>query len=94
MTSIDPAQATPGDSSLSRVTILTYCLPTLGVGFLSMPFSIWLMKFSTDELLMAPAAFGTLLMLGRVWDAVSDPLAGVVDARGCTLRRFLRPAPR
>lgn len=78
------SRGTPG--ALERSTILTYCLPVVGVGFLSMPFSIWLMKFSTDVLLIAPAAMGSLLMLARVWDAISDPLAGYLSDRSLAKR--------
>lgn len=74
-------RAPASGSALERSTILTYSLPILGVGFISMPFSIWLMKFSTDVLLIAPAAMGSLLMLARVWDAISDPLAGYFSDR-------------
>ena len=42
----------------------------------SLPISIWLMKFSTDELLIAPGAMGVSIMIARLWDGVSDPLAG------------------
>ena len=42
----------------------------------SLPISIWLMKFSTDELLIAPGAMGVIIMIARLWDGVSDPLAG------------------
>ena len=53
----------------------------LGVGFMAMPFYVWLMKFSTDVLLIAPAAIGSIFFIGRFWDAVSDPLAGYLSDR-------------
>jgi GPH family glycoside/pentoside/hexuronide:cation symporter len=37
---------------------------------------MYLLKFSTDVLLIAPAVIGMLFGLARVWDAVSDPLCG------------------
>ena len=86
-----PNAAARSEPVLERKTILTYCLPVVGVGFLSMPFSIWLMKFSTDVLLVAPAAMGSLLMLARIWDAISDPLAGFLSDRS-TARRGRRRA--
>ncbi|NRA03303.1 MAG: MFS transporter [Myxococcales bacterium] len=67
--------------ALPRSTILIYCLPMLGVGFMAMPFYVWLMKFSTDVLLIAPAAIGSIFFIGRFWDAVSDPLAGYLSDR-------------
>ena len=72
-----PAAAQP----LRRSVILTYCLPTLGAGMLGMPFYIWLMKYSTDVLLIAPAAFGAIFLMARFWDAISDPIAGYLSDR-------------
>ncbi|MDG2306071.1 MAG: MFS transporter [Candidatus Binatia bacterium] len=68
-------------SILPTSTIFAYCLPSTGLGLVMMLFSIYLMKFSTDVLLIAPAAMGTLLGLGRFWDAVSDPVAGYLSDR-------------
>jgi len=53
----------------------------LGVGLMMMPFSVWLMKFSTDVLLIAPAAIGSLFFVGRLWDAISDPVVGYLSDR-------------
>ena len=53
----------------------------VSVGFMAMPFYVWLMKYSTDVLLIAPAAFGSLFFVGRLWDAISDPLAGYLSDR-------------
>ena len=58
----------------------------VGVGFMMMPFSIWLMKFSTDVLLIAPGIFGTLFMIGRIWDAISDPVVGFLSDRSTAAR--------
>ncbi len=40
--------------------------------------NLYLMKFYTDVLGIAAAAAGTLFLVARVWDAVNDPLMGVV----------------
>ena len=69
---------------LPRATIVAYCAPMVGMGVMFMPFSIWLMKFSTDVLLIAPALFGALFMIGRIWDGISDPLVGT--PRGASTR--------
>ena len=37
---------------------------------------LYFMKFATDVLLLAPSAIGLILGISRVWDAVSDPIAG------------------
>lgn len=55
---------------------------------MSLPVAMWLMKFATDTLLIAPAAMGAVYAAARVWDAVSDPMAGYLSDR--TRSRFGR----
>ena len=43
--------------------------------------SFYVMKFSTDVLLIAPAVMGAIFSLSRIWDAISDPLAGYLSDR-------------
>lgn len=43
--------------------------------------NFYLLKFSTDVLLIGPAVIGSLLLLARVWDAVTDPAAGWLSDR-------------
>jgi GPH family glycoside/pentoside/hexuronide:cation symporter len=76
---------------LALGAIVTYSLPPLGLGFMFMLVSLLLLKFSTDVLLIAPAAMGTIFMVGRLWDAVSDPLAGYLSDR--TRSRWGRRRP-
>ena len=61
---------------LSRSVMVIYSLPSLGLGATGLVFSIYLMKFATDVLLIAPAMMGGLLAVSRLWDAFSDPMAG------------------
>ncbi len=74
------------EGPLPMATIWAYCLPTVGVGFMGMLFGIYLMKFSTDMLLVAPAAMGLLFGIGRIWDAISDPIAGYLSDRSSAKR--------
>ena len=43
--------------------------------------SLYVMKFATDILLIAPAVMGAIYSLSRIWDAVSDPLVGYLSDR-------------
>ena len=43
---------------------------------MSLLIGLFIMKFSTDVLLIAPAVMGTIFGVSRVWDAISDPLIG------------------
>ena len=69
------AETEPGEG-LRLSVIWAYCLPMVGMNGVGILASIYLMKYSTDVLLIAPAAIGVILGLGRVWDAISDPLTG------------------
>lgn len=53
--------------------------------------SFYFLKFSTDVLLLAPGVIGLFFGLSRIWDAVSDPLAGYWSDR--TQTRYGRRRP-
>lgn len=72
-------------------TILLLSAPAAGEGFMLMLISLYLMKFATDVLGMAPAVMGGILLLSRVSDAVTDPLAGYWSDR--TRSRWGRRRP-
>ena len=77
--------------SLSIGRLAAFAGPLFG---LSTPFFFVLfyyMKFATDVLGIAPLVFGLIFGLGRVWDAVSDPLAGLLSDR--TRTRYGRRRP-
>ena len=61
---------------VSRKTIAAYSLPSLGLGAMMGLVLIYFLKFATDVLLIAPALVGAIFGAARIWDAVSDPLAG------------------
>ncbi len=61
--------------------IAAYGTPTVGVGYMYLLINLYIMKFSTDVLLIAPAIMGTIFGVSRVWDAVSDPLVGYLSDR-------------
>jgi GPH family glycoside/pentoside/hexuronide:cation symporter len=62
-------------------TLFTYSIPAMGLGFMYYMAVLYLMKFSTDVLLIAPAAVSLILGISRVLDAVSDPLVGYLSDR-------------
>jgi GPH family glycoside/pentoside/hexuronide:cation symporter len=85
--------AGPGGTALPDVrlplgALVAYSLPALGVGASFFLVTLYLIKFATDVLLIAPAVMGLLFGLSRVWDAISDPLAGYYSDR--TRSRFGR----
>jgi GPH family glycoside/pentoside/hexuronide:cation symporter len=52
---------------------------------------IYLLKFSTETLGLAPALVGSLFAVGRIWDGVSDPVAGWLSDRTRTRIGRRRP---
>ena len=62
-------------------TTIAYGLPGLGAGYMYLLMSLYVMKFSTDVLLIAPAVMGVIFSISRIWDAVSDPIAGYLSDR-------------
>ena len=78
-------------ASISRATLALYAFPTLGPALLNTLTLLYLFKYATDVLLIAPAAMGVVFMVGRLWDAASDPLAGYLSDR--TRTRWGRRRP-
>jgi Na+/melibiose symporter-like transporter len=60
----------------TRSERLIYAVPGVGLGFMQSLIQFYLLKFSTDVLLLSAAWMGLLLGIGRIWDGLSDPLAG------------------
>ncbi len=69
------------DHRLGWSTIFAYGAPGVGAGYMYLLLSLYIMKFSTDVLLIAPAIMGTIFGVSRIWDAVSDPLVGYLSDR-------------
>ena len=69
-------------------TSIIYGLPGIGAGYMYLLVNLYIMKFSTDILLIAPAVMGAIFSISRIWDAISDPLAGYLSDR--TTFRFGR----
>src|SRR5262245_42862171 len=52
---------------------------------------IFLFKFLVDEAQLAPVTAGTVLLIGKIWDAVNDPLVGRLSDRTHTRMGARRP---
>ncbi len=76
---------------LPFTTLFAYAVPTSGIGFMFFMALLYLMIFSTDVLLIAPAVVSVILGVSRILDAVTDPLAGDLSDR--TQSRFGRRRP-
>lgn len=83
-TSGGPEAATDAAEPAERLSLgalATYGLPAAGMGFMYYLAVLYLMKFSTDVLLLAPASVSIILGISRVFDAITDPLAGYLSDR-------------
>lgn len=68
--------------------VLAYGAPGIGAGYMYLLIGLYVMKFSTDVLMIAPAVMGLIFSASRIWDAISDPLVGYLSDR--TRSRFGR----
>jgi GPH family glycoside/pentoside/hexuronide:cation symporter len=53
-----------------------YGVGDLGNATVNSAIQFFLMKFYTDAALVVPALAGSALLIGKIWDAINDPLAG------------------
>jgi len=61
--------------------LLAYAAPAVASSFVFTAVSLYLLKYSTDVLLIAPATVGLIFAVGRFWDAVTDPVVGHLSDR-------------
>ncbi len=73
--------ATSYSAKLPLRTVLVYGLPAIGLSLPNMLLGLYFFKFATDVLYVAPGVLGLVVGLSRLWDAVSDPVAGYYSDR-------------
>jgi GPH family glycoside/pentoside/hexuronide:cation symporter len=71
-----PRSRGPEEARVPTATLVTWSLPALATGFMMGLVTLYLLKYATDVLLVAPATMGLLFGVARIWDAFSDPLVG------------------
>jgi GPH family glycoside/pentoside/hexuronide:cation symporter len=74
------------NDNLSVRTKLTYGVGDVGNAMVNSAIQFFLLLFYTDGLLIAPAIASGALLIGKIWDAVNDPLFGWISDR--TTSRF------
>ena len=57
-------------------TKMFYGVGDLGNALVNSAIQFFLMKFYTDGALISPALAGNALLIGKIWDAINDPLFG------------------
>ncbi len=86
-----PPAGVRAEERLPFGVIVNYAAPTLGVGFMFFLVALYAMPFATDVLGISPGAMGTIFFVSRIWDAVTDPVAGYLSDRTNTRIGRRRP---
>src|SRR6476620_7594270 len=92
-----PGRRTPRDymtrttHKLSFVEKAGYSLGDAAANFVFQSMILFQLSFYTDSLGITAAAAGTLLLVGRLWDAFFDPMMGVLADRTSTRFGKFRP---
>ena len=76
----------PTAEKLSTRTKLLYGVGDVGNAVVNSAVQFFLMLFYTDGALIAPALASSALLVGKIWDAINDPLFGWLSDR--TTSRF------
>jgi len=84
-------ESVAADERAGWAATLAYAPPAVGYASGLLMVQFFFMKFGTDVLLLSPVAVGLIFFLGRVWDALSDPIVGMLSDR--TRTRFGRRRP-
>lgn len=66
---------------VSTATLMAYTLPSIPVHFIYNLVVVMYLYFATVELGLSPAIVGTIFFASKVWDAISDPMAGFLSDR-------------
>lgn len=90
MSSSTPSPIAPGNS-VPLPALLAYSTPMIAVNFSLVLFMTYVNNYAIDVLLVPAAAMGMIFGLGRLWDAVTDPMVGVLSDR--TQHRWGRRRP-
>jgi len=68
-------------SHLPRRTLLSYATAYLGYGMLDLPLTVMLNFFYADVVKLAPYLLKRGVIIGNLWDAVTDPTMGHISDR-------------
>jgi GPH family glycoside/pentoside/hexuronide:cation symporter len=85
---------TPSGASHPRLTVtekVGYGFGDLASNLFWQMFSIFIAKFYTDVFLLGAATMGTMLLVTRIFDSITDPLMGVLADRTNTRWGKFRP---
>lgn len=89
--SISAPATTEIEEVVPKRTRVLYGFGELGSQFTWTLVSSYLVAFYTDIALLAPATIATIMLIARIWDAVDDPIQGMLMERTRTKWGRFRP---
>ena len=78
-------------SRLPRRTLLSYAAANVGYGMIDLPLTVLLLFFYANVVKLAPHLVGIGLLIGKTWDAVTDPTMGYISDRTRSVLGRRRP---
>ena len=76
---------------MNRRKIWGYGVGALGKDLANIVISSYLLVFYTNVLGISAAAGGTIMMVTKIWDAINDPMMGIVADKTKTRWGKFRP---
>ena len=76
---MSPSESDGAEAPLRLTTLAAYGLPSLPTTILTFPLFVLLPTFYAQDLGLGLGLVGAILLGSRIWDAVSDPLVGVLS---------------
>ncbi len=78
---MNPPSSNPASRPLSFATKLAFGAGDLGAAITANLLAFFLLFFFTNVAGLNPALAGSILLIGKIWDAVNDPIVGVLSDR-------------
>ena len=88
---MDATRVNQASERLPLGRIVSYSLPALGTSMILVSVAIYLPNFYTDELGVTAGMLSWVFLVGRFWDAVTDPVMGYISDRTHTRWGRRRP---
>ena len=80
-----------GETRLGSGRMLLYAMSGFGIGCIDFIVAVYLLKYYTDHVALSATLAGLALMIGKLFDGLSDPVMGYISDR--TRTRWGRRRP-
>jgi glycoside/pentoside/hexuronide:cation symporter, GPH family len=78
---VPPGAGRPPAVTVSRGPALGYAAGDLGISIAYFAVGFFFLFYLTDLVGLSPAVAGTVVLIGKLWDGVNDPLIGIMVDR-------------